>query len=141
MPNWNTIKSQLKFKDTDITTGYYAQLSNYLMKNYFPIPISIVPPKWFPKKYLKDIKLNLSPTHKILTLYKNNDLDEESYINMFYEDVLNKNNINHILNQLTNISNKIVLLCYEKPFNFCHRHIVSYWLSQKLGFEICELTL
>ena len=27
-------------------------------------------------------------------------------------------------------SDKIILLCYEKPGDFCHRHLVSDWFNQ-----------
>ena len=33
----------------------------------------------------------------------------------------------------------IVLLCYEKVGDFCHRHLVANWLTQNLGIEIKEL--
>lgn len=32
--------------------------------------------------------------------------------------------------------NDIALICYEKPSDFCHRHLVSEWLNQN-GFK-CE---
>lgn len=31
----------------------------------------------------------------------------------------------------------IVLLCYEKPTDFCHRHLVAQWLIEN-GFECKE---
>ena len=31
------------------------------------------------------------------------------------------------------------LLCWERPEKFCHRHIVSRWLSQHLNISITEL--
>lgn len=32
--------------------------------------------------------------------------------------------------------NDIALICYEKPSDFCHRHLVAEWLN-KNGFQ-CE---
>ena len=32
--------------------------------------------------------------------------------------------------------NDIALICYEKPSDFCHRHLVAEWLNQN-GFK-CE---
>lgn len=31
----------------------------------------------------------------------------------------------------------IALVCYEKPSDFCHRHLVAQWLSQN-GFKCKE---
>ncbi len=33
-----------------------------------------------------------------------------------------------------------ILLCYEKPENFCHRHILAEWL-RKNGYKCEELEL
>lgn len=33
-------------------------------------------------------------------------------------------------------SEDIALICYEKPSDFCHRHLVAEWLNQN-GFK-CE---
>ena len=30
------------------------------------------------------------------------------------------------------------LLCYEKPNEFCHRHLVAKWLEDSTGIQICE---
>jgi hypothetical protein len=32
-----------------------------------------------------------------------------------------------------------VLLCWEKPFQLCHRRMVAEWLEEALGLEIPEL--
>lgn len=32
-----------------------------------------------------------------------------------------------------------VLLCYERPGDFCHRHIVAAWIKETLGFEVPEV--
>ena len=31
-----------------------------------------------------------------------------------------------------------VLLCYEKPGDFCHRHILANWLEENFGFKVEE---
>jgi hypothetical protein len=33
-----------------------------------------------------------------------------------------------------------ILLCYEHPKTFCHRHLVSKWLRDELGVLISEFT-
>lgn len=32
-----------------------------------------------------------------------------------------------------------VLLCYERPDDFCHRHIVAAWIKETLGHEVVEI--
>ena len=33
--------------------------------------------------------------------------------------------------------NEIAIICYEKPFDFCHRHLVADWLQNR-GFDVEE---
>ena len=56
-----------------------------------------------------------------------------------------KTNILTVLKDLTDLINsvndhigkEICLICYEKPSDFCHRHLVADWLN-KNGFECKE---
>jgi len=32
----------------------------------------------------------------------------------------------------------MVLLCYEKPGSFCHRHLVAAWLNLHLSLDVQE---
>ena len=34
---------------------------------------------------------------------------------------------------------KVVLLCYESPEKFCHRHLVAQWLTDSLGAPVYEV--
>ena len=41
------------------------------------------------------------------------------------------------LKELTQ-SDQIILLCYEKPDDFCHRHLVAQWLTEH-GYDTQEI--
>ena len=71
--------------------------------------------------------------------------NNDYYIEHFNKEVLETLNPNDIIKELMlmahnykslNYAPHIVLLCYEKPADFCHRHLVAQWLIQN-GFE-CE---
>ena len=69
--------------------------------------------------------------------------DNDSYIKCFNEQVLNKLNATDVVLDFSRLSygfnigeNDIGLICYEKPSDFCHRHLVADWLN-KNGFR-CE---
>lgn len=40
-----------------------------------------------------------------------------------------------------NGKDKIVMMCYESPDQFCHRHLVSHWLEQELGIDVKEVMI
>ena len=53
---------------------------------------------------------------------------------------LSKLNKEKIINKLEDISQKhnnadIVLVCYEKQSDFCHRHILAEWLGSDYNIE------
>jgi hypothetical protein len=80
--------------------------------------------------------------------YKSNP-NGELYIKRFKEEILNKRlPTQTVLDLLTlvgnfkglNYSPEICLLCYEKPSDFCHRHLVADWLNEN-GYDVKELEL
>ena len=50
----------------------------------------------------------------------------------FNEEVLNQLNVNNVIKDLKSLvnNNSIVLICYEKPDDFCHRHLVANWFNE-----------
>ena len=57
----------------------------------------------------------------------------------FHEQVLNTLNPDTVVKELECLaeSDNIILVCYEKPRDFCHRHLVSDWLN-KNGYKVME---
>lgn len=122
-----------------IYTSYFAKL-NSLPKSIIPISICAKAPDWYRGLQYK----KLAPTYNILMKYKR-DHNKEDYICQFQEQILNKLNASEVVFDLGRLVDKdgtfysfdICLICYEKPSDFCHRHLVSDWLN-KAGFECKE---
>lgn len=66
--------------------------------------------------------------------------DNDYYIEYFKSEVLDATNVILDFSRMDykfNVGeNDIVLICYEKPSDFCHRQLVAEWLN-KNGFK-CE---
>lgn len=124
-----------------IYTSYFAKL-NSLPKSIIPISICGKAPDWYKGLQYK----KLAPTYNILMKYKQ-DHDKEDYISQFQEQILNKLNASKVVFDLGRLADQnctfhsfdICLICYEKPSDFCHRHLVADWLN-KAGFECKEWT-
>ncbi len=58
------------------------------------------------------------------------------YVESYYETVLKSLSPSDILNKLSDGS---ILLCYEKPQEFCHRQIVAIWLELFFNIEVREV--
>lgn len=70
--------------------------------------------------------LDLAPSEELLKSKKSGKIDEAEYTRQFNIQ-LSKLDIDKVISDL---SGK-VLVCYCKSDQFCHRHIVRAWLSQK----------
>lgn len=78
----------------------------------------LAPKRWFWKQWYEKVQQR-DP--------KANDF----YIQNYEEQVLSVLNANEVLEDIKVISNckDAVLLCFETPDKFCHRHIVSKWFN------------
>ena len=75
----------------------------------------------------------LAPTNEILLRYKE-DHDEESYAKTYREQILGNLDVDKVAEYLQGR----ILLCYERPEAFCHRHIVAKWLNDN-GYDCTEI--
>lgn len=58
----------------------------------------------------------------------------------YYAHVLNNFSASALIEHLGKRSAglDVALLCYEKPGDFCHRHILAEWLKEKEGIDVVE---
>lgn len=117
-----------------IYTSYFA-IANKLPKDLVQVSISLFPPKHFAGKEYKKI----APTQKILFDWKRL-ADKERYIREYQRDVLSKLYEVKVYKELEKLGQgkDVVLLCYEKSEDFCHRHLFAEWMSKK-GYEVIEI--
>lgn len=120
-----------------IYTSYFAKLKS-LPENIIPISICGKAPDWYKGLQYK----KLAPKYDFLMEWKKNH-DNEYYIKCFNEQVLNKLDVEQVVFELfdtvyfiNSVDTDICLICYEKPSDFCHRHLVADWLN-KNGI-LCE---
>lgn len=123
-----------------IYTTYFAQLKN-LPQNVFPVSICGKAPEWYKGAQYK----KLAPKYGFFMEWKQNH-DNDYYISHFNSEVLDTLTPTVVLNELqlklpedvrakmdtpVQINNDwhIALVCYEKPNDFCHRHLVAKWLQ------------
>ena len=120
-------------------TSYFAKAKNIKDPNTICVSISLHPPKWFNGLCYKKV----SPTQQILDDWHAH-YDEKNYKIEYEKQVISNLVARDIVLDLIKLTeNKydtIVLLCYETPDKFCHRHIVAEWLT-KNGFPCKELEL
>jgi uncharacterized protein YeaO (DUF488 family) len=80
------------------------------------------------------------PAWSIVSAHKNKQITNEQYTERYIADtdfVAVKAKLDAI--QATNKDKDIILLCYEKPNSFCHRHILAEKLNEDYNLNIKEL--
>ena len=125
-------------------TGYFAKIKTYEKAGLIPIAICGGIPNWYKGLWYK----KLAPKWSFFNEWKNgieHKGDNDYYIHHFNNEVLDKLSVSLVIEDLQKIANtkdtdKIILLCYEKPGDFCHRHLVADWLT-KNGLKTIELKI
>ena len=128
-----------------IYTTYFSKLKD-LPSNIIPIAICGKSPDWYRGLEYK----KLAPKYSFFKVWKETH-DNEFYIKCFEEQVLNNLNVLDVVTDLysmisdpsiqqylymvncppwANDRYHIALVCYEKPDNFCHRHLVAEWFNK-----------
>ena len=117
-----------------IYTSYFAQLRK-IPDNIMPISICAKAPDWYSGIQYK----KLAPKYGFLMKYKQNQ-DRDAYINSFQKEILDVLNQDDVVSELSALSEgkDIVLLCFEKTHDFCHRHLVANWLNEHLKYRVVE---
>lgn len=108
--------------------------SNYARKGTDPnaLAISAWPPKWYQGKGMNE----LAPTRQMVLDVINGKLDMDEYEEMYY--ALLEERFPDPKKIIDDIPDGTYLLCYEKPTDPCHRHMLREWVYEKTGFQIEE---
>ena len=113
-------------------TGYFAKMKTYTDAGFVPVSIAAKAPSWYKGLEYK----KLAPKWEFFNEWKNGSHkgDNDYYIQHFKDEVLaplKPEDVIHELSELAGVKpHKIILLCYEKPGDFCHRHLVADWLRE-----------
>ena len=123
-----------------VATGYFAKAKAYSDNGYALVSIARVAP-WFLARGLRLYTCDfLAPTDEILALKD----DPSKYTHRYIEEILKHRKPSELIVWLSRVvqqekTDKVVLMCYESPSKFCHRHLVAKWLSDMLGLKVDEI--
>ena len=114
-----------------IYTSYFGNLRKLHEAGIVPISIA----RWNPRWYNGFTMQELAPTKYMLS----DACSEEGYITM-YKQILSGMYSGTILKSIESIGKgkDVALLCYEKPGDFCHRHMFAEWFTKTTGIQIEE---
>lgn len=111
-------------------TSYFARIKD-LPDNVVPISICGKAPEGYKGLQYKVLAPRWSFFSKWVASHNN-----DYFIKEYKEQVLDKVSMGKVLMDLIDMINKdkskdICLVCYEKPNDFCHRHLVAEWFCSR----------
>ena len=79
--------------------------------------------------------LNVCPTRYMVS----GPCSHDEYLKL-YDRILASQDATQVVKQIEMLSGgkDVALCCYEKPGDFCHRHILAKWITENTGIEITE---
>lgn len=110
-----------------IYTSYFANWRHF-PKDAVPIGIT----RFKPKSWNGINLVSLAPSDKLLRQYKNKYVDELMFKMMYYQELKERRLTPEFVRETleTAVGNKdVILCCYEKKGDFCHRHLLAEWLG------------
>lgn len=108
-----------------IYTGYFACVKEYKQAGLTCVSIALKTPDWYHGATYKA----LVPTPDLLHDWHDKKLSETEYRERYEAAVLATLTPEKIVADLSKFAENVVLLCYEKSDQFCHRHLVVGWLN------------
>jgi len=116
-----------------LATGYFGNLRLYRKNNLTPLAICQYAPQW----YNGSVETRLAPPKWLLQKIKSGTIDYETQFVSEYKRHLEALGEEKIKKILATHGANLVLLCYEKNYNECHRKILADYLRER-GVEIGE---
>lgn len=109
-------------------TSNYARIPQFTKE--FPNSQIIATSCWvarWHKGKINEQRLDIAPTWEMVEAIKNGEISEDEYA-LQYRRILANLNVNQLVES---IPNEAFLLCFEKPTDFCHRHILAEWINDR----------
>lgn len=109
--------------------------SNYSRKGRDPKAVSIsakAPHYFFGRWYM-----HLAPSWEMINGIKYGGWTEADYTKAYLDLIIKERGLTpeRVVDELADGS---ILLCYEKPSDFCHRHIAAEWIESGTGIVVRE---
>lgn len=121
----------------NIYTSYFAKVKQ-LQESGFNNLVCVAgyAPKFFYDTPNARFYPDLAPRKDWFWEWKNKHLSNDWYIAKYNETVLSKLNPEKVVEDL---GDNAVMLCYEKPGDFCHRHLIADWIAKNTGMTVEEV--
>ena len=99
------------------------------------VSIAGLAPKEFKEKFPNyRVYKSLVPPKQLVSDYKSGKINEKEYTRIYKDQIFKLDPIDVYYDLKSS-----VILCWEKPGEFCHRRLIASWISSTMGIIIEEL--
>lgn len=122
--------------DMNIFTSNFAKAKGLDSSKFLVVAIS----RYVPRGYSGVRELRFAPSRRLLMSYKGG-LSIHDYEEVFFSELGNKDRVYSVFRDLASLSNgrDIVLCCYERAGEFCHRRLIADFVFSHWHYDIKEL--
>lgn len=115
-----------------IYTSYFGNSKALAKNNIMIVSIACWQPRFLS---IPCVMSNVAPTPWMVK-----KASHQQYLDA-YQQILSKVDPYEFINSLERVSGgrDVALCCYEKPGDFCHRHLLAEYLTKNTGVEVTEL--
>lgn len=120
----------------NIYTSYFSKAVFLDESKYMVVAIS----RYVPMGFSGVRELRFAPSRKLLMDYKKG-LSQNLYTQRFLNELRNEDCVYSVFKDLARLSKgrDIVLCCYEKAGDFCHRRLIADFVLSHWNYDIKEL--
>ena len=116
-----------------IYTSYFGKARKFPMEQFLKTAICYKVPRGI------GIWNSVVPPAEIVFGYKRGEVSEDDFEGIYYDMLLSrKTQIKDSLDNMISQGRDIVLMCYEKPDQFCHRHVLAKFLNEQFDLNVTE---
>lgn len=117
-------------------TSYFGNIKN--IQN--PVSIAGKMPDFCKELGVPEFR-KLAPKFWFFDHYKKGIIDSERYTFHYNSEVLTQWETAQMLidELISRFGDNITMLCWEKPTNFCHRHIVADFITRNTMYNVTEI--
>jgi uncharacterized protein YeaO (DUF488 family) len=110
--------------------------SNYSRHGVFPtsVAVSRKPPDGYKGRWF----VELAPSWALINALKTHEINKDQYTEWYYESVLCGLDAHEVVEKL---GDGAIMLCFESPTDFCHRHLIAEWITEETGIIVREKAL
>lgn len=120
----------------NLYTSYFAKVKQLQEMGLKLVCVAGYAPKFYYDTKGACFYPDLAPRRSWFWEWKNNHLSNDWYIEKYNETVLSKLDPMKVVEDM---GDNAVMLCYEKPGDFCHRHLIADWITKNTGIIVEEV--